>query len=533
MFNADYIGSLMMAAAAAVAAVIYRRHRGSASFLERSYAFPALSVWCYAWWFGGGLVEIDRYFHGLFQLVLIQALVVITAAAAWLIASRNRERSTVGLALVTVVVGLISMVALHDPVPSENILLNINMGSAALLASLCLWMTIFGAKHTFDQIEKSMMQALHGLVWIGVGLLLAFGLLDLKQTLNDASLASAFLLYATLILLIFILLHRRTGWQPLSEPLLLMLPLLGGTVLTYVANADDLSAHYGWIVFPAAIAAHYLMLSRLEKVQRYQLGMLHLATFLIVTCAIAWQLSRWLEPPQGIWSISAWGFAFVLAWGIWRQLRHRAWPFQQYPAKLVRLLPRCLVILLSAWLVGANLIAPGAAGMPVYLPLLNPLDVVSISALMVVLAWMLRYDTAFIADKRIAYGLPGAMAFLWLNAALLRTFHYWLDIPYRFEPLFRSFAVESGLSILWSAIGLVAMVIATCRGWRPLWLVGSALMAAVVLKLFTVDMAGTGTVSRIVAFLGVGCVATGGGLFAPVPPRQVQTPASAPDPSSF
>mgnify|MGYP003150910399 CR=1 FL=1 len=48
------------------------------------------------------------------------------------------------------------------------------------------------------------------------------------------------------------------------------------------------------------------------------------------------------------------------------------------------------------------------------------------------------------------------------------------------------------------------MVVATRRAWRPLWLIGSTLMAAVVLKLSTVDMSGTGTVSRIVAFLGVG-----------------------------
>ncbi|GAA3952092.1 DUF2339 domain-containing protein [Allohahella marinimesophila] len=429
------------------------------------------------------------------------------------------------------VAGLIALFALHDFTQSEGVLFNANMSAAAILALLYLWLAIFGAKHSFSEIEKSMGPALHTLVWLAVGLLLGFGLRDIEQSLGTDSVASAFLLYATLILLIFFVLHRRTGWQPLSEPLLLILPLLGVTLLSYVTHDQNLSSHYGWVIFPMALAAHYLMLRHLEQVARYPLGMLHLATFLIVTLAVGWQLSKWLQPPQGIWATSAWGFTLVSAWVISRQLRNMAWPFQQYSAELVTLLPRCLVVMLSVWLVAANLGAPGAAGGLAYLPLLNPLDVISLSALAVVMAGVLRYDPTFIEDRRIAYGLPGAMAFLWLNAALLRTYHYWLDIPYRFEPLFRSFAVESGLSILWSTIGLVAMVIATRRGWRPLWLIGSALMVAVVLKLFTVDMAGTGTVSRIVAFLGVGILLLIVGYFAPVPPRQIHTAAPTPDPA--
>ncbi len=45
-------------------------------------------------------------------------------------------------------------------------------------------------------------------------------------------------------------------------------------------------------------------------------------------------------------------------------------------------------------------------------------------------------------------------------------------------------------------------------------------MGLVVLKLFIIDLGNTGTVARIVSFLGVGALLLVVGYFAPAPPRQ-------------
>ncbi len=42
------------------------------------------------------------------------------------------------------------------------------------------------------------------------------------------------------------------------------------------------------------------------------------------------------------------------------------------------------------------------------------------------------------------------------------------------------------------------------RGARPVWMAGALLLALVAVKLCLVDLAGTGTVARIVAFIDVG-----------------------------
>ena len=79
------------------------------------------------------------------------------------------------------------------------------------------------------------------------------------------------------------------------------------------------------------------------------------------------------------------------------------------------------------------------------------------------------------------------------------------------------------LALLALAVGLVLMVLATRRAQRPLWLAGAVLLAMVVGKLFLLDLANSGTVERIVSFLGVGVLLMIIGYAAPVPPGNTET----------
>jgi uncharacterized membrane protein len=69
------------------------------------------------------------------------------------------------------------------------------------------------------------------------------------------------------------------------------------------------------------------------------------------------------------------------------------------------------------------------------------------------------------------------------------------------------------------------MVSGTKRSLRPLWSTGAALMGAVVIKLFVVDLSHSGTVARIVSFIGVGILLLVVGYFSPVPPREEESSA--------
>jgi uncharacterized membrane protein len=72
---------------------------------------------------------------------------------------------------------------------------------------------------------------------------------------------------------------------------------------------------------------------------------------------------------------------------------------------------------------------------------------------------------------------------------------------------------------VWGIAGLAAMLVGTRTARRLVWMAGATLMAVVVAKLFLVDLGNTGTLARVVSFLGVGVLLLVVGYFAPVPPR--------------
>jgi len=122
-------------------------------------------------------------------------------------------------------------------------------------------------------------------------------------------------------------------------------------------------------------------------------------------------------------------------------------------------------------------------------------------------------------ERNLALAGFGLAAFVWANGVLLRTLHHWAGVPFAFDAMSRSVLVQASFSIFWTLIALGAMVIATRRGLRPLWLAGAALMGIVVAKLFVVDLSSAGGVERIVSFIVVGVLMLVIGYFSPVPPK--------------
>jgi uncharacterized membrane protein len=80
--------------------------------------------------------------------------------------------------------------------------------------------------------------------------------------------------------------------------------------------------------------------------------------------------------------------------------------------------------------------------------------------------------------------------------------------------------VQTAISILWTIIGMAAMLFASRRLIRPAWIAGAALVGAVLVKMFFVDLGASDTVERIVSFLVVGSLLVATGYFSPIPPRQ-------------
>lgn len=158
-----------------------------------------------------------------------------------------------------------------------------------------------------------------------------------------------------------------------------------------------------------------------------------------------------------------------------------------------------------------------------FLPLLNPLDLAQAASLLLVLRWWLavRNEPALLLRTLPPFLVPalvGGVAFLWLNAATARAVHFLAAVSYTPYALRHSAVFQGSISVLWGVTALALMLAATRSAQRRLWLSGAALLALLVLKLFFIDLAGSGTVARIISFMAAGGLMVLIGYLSPAPP---------------
>ena len=107
--------------------------------------------------------------------------------------------------------------------------------------------------------------------------------------------------------------------------------------------------------------------------------------------------------------------------------------------------------------------------------------------------------------------------FVWSHGELFRVFHHLLDVPFEAAALYRSSALQASVAALWSIGGLAAIAWGSRYRQRAVWLCGSSLLIAAVAKLFLIDLANSGSLSRIAAFVFVGLVMLSVGYLSPPP----------------
>ena len=105
-----------------------------------------------------------------------------------------------------------------------------------------------------------------------------------------------------------------------------------------------------------------------------------------------------------------------------------------------------------------------------------------------------------------------------------RAVHFYAGAAYPIEHIIETDAFQTTASILWTVTALLLMGFGTRRSLRPVWIMGAALLALVIVKLFTIDLSNLEIVARIVSFITVGILMLIIGYFAPIPPAREEGP---------
>jgi uncharacterized membrane protein len=332
---------------------------------------------------------------------------------------------------------------------------------------------------------------------------------------------AATLTTASAIALLYVLLSARLDWPTIAWPTVAFAPLLFIAAGVDAVMLADPLRHGGWWAWPIAFVTHAAVLGwaaprwpRAVLDATHAIGLLALALLGALEgraltadwgdAASAWPWLGWLAVPG------------LLLLVLPRPAILKAWPFRAAPDAYGRIASGVLAVALGFWTLVANFASDGSAAPLPHLPLVNPLDLGIALALIAILLWLRFASRA----EGWPLGLVAAVAFVWLNAMLVRAFHHYGDVPYRIDAWSHSLAVQTGITLLWTTTALVSMWLAAWRGARLPWVAGAALLAAVVCKLFFVDLSGSGTVTRIVSFVGVGVLMLVIGYVAPPPGKE-------------
>ena len=322
-------------------------------------------------------------------------------------------------------------------------------------------------------------------------------------------------------------------WPRLNSTAIVLLPAMALTLVYDLWHGRTTLTGYGWLLYPLCWGLHFALLYRAELRLpaadeasalrertriRSSLAAAHFAGAVLLLTQVAWEAGEWtarIAPRGTVWPACAHLAPLALFLiGVLRDRPHM-WPMAGFADAYASRTGALAATALSIGALALALLQPGDARPLPYVPLLNPLDLTLALALLALHRWM-RGEGRL--GSQASYAWLGTGAFIALNSAVVRAVHHWLDIPWRLSEILASKPLQAALTLAWTGTALAAMVLASRRGLRPLWLMGAGLLGVVVIKLFAIDLAALSGLTRVVAFLGVGAMLLVIGYLTPLPP---------------
>lgn len=373
-------------------------------------------------------------------------------------------------------------------------------------------------------LQASIAVFLWGLAWWLLG-----GLHEISVHAPRVDVHSASLLFFTGTCAAFSFL-RGHGWSAARFPALALPPLMAIVLLLRIV--EDVDGHplasLGAVAWPVAFLFHFRILRRHEDAYPRDLSFAHsLGMWLLAavgTWEVAWQIDH-LAKVQYPWPVVAWILVPIALLALVAAIRS-SWPVVRYPGAYLWTGVKPLIAFLVLWMLYANIPSDAEPASPRYIPLLNPLDLAHVLAFGILVYWWRAVRASGIDGPREFPSTWPVTAwcvaiFFWANAVLLRTLHHYAGVPYQFQAMLESNLVQMCVSIFWTVLALATMFVATRRRIRQMWIVGSVLMGAVVLKLLIIELPRASAVESVVSIITVGVLMLVVGYVAPVPPRQI------------
>ncbi|MCE2459722.1 MAG: DUF2339 domain-containing protein [Pseudomonadales bacterium] len=402
---------------------------------------------------------------------------------------------------------------------------------AGVLLALAGWTIAWSFDQSSLTSRARRAWAIGAMVWAGAWWFWT-GLLEIVE--HVVSVRSAWLAFAAFSALAAMLVAKAVAWQRFNALALVLLPAMIVALPGGLGIGVDLHplGDFVWLAWPFAFGALYLFLAYRESDYPKLTPYLHVGSYWVLVILAAAEV-RWLvgtvaSDDWPLASVVVTASVLALATGMARE--SLAWPLSRHRRTYFAVGVPVVAGAAGVFIVAASLISSGSAAPLPYLPFLNPL---TIAAVVAGLAVWLSFDAHVRRrEARVLLPLFALAGLVLLSMEVARGVHHYADVPFTTGALAGSAILQAGLSLVWGAAGLAAMVIGAVRGRREVWIGGAAVMGIVIVKLFLVELGNVGTLSRVVSFLGVGLLLLVVGYFAPVPKGRSDESAEAQAPAA-
>jgi uncharacterized membrane protein len=356
---------------------------------------------------------------------------------------------------------------------------------------------------------------------------------ELARTLPAGHLTAALVATTVASAAIAALAAIRLSWRELGQASQLYLPCLG-LILLSSQDTHPLASLAAAAAWPLALAAHFwLMRKQAAWIDAGRMNLSHVfgAWLFVILAAIElrWQFAG-MGNADNAWPLLGWMLAPVAYLLLLTSQRLRSrWPLRDHQSAYREISALPIVVYLLAWTWISNVLSDGNAHPLPYITLLNPLEVAQIAILLGILSWAfgLRNGGMLRGRMPLVFGAVGLTGLAVLTGMVLRTCHHFGGIPWEAHALMTSRLAQSALSVTWSVVAIGMMLIGNRQGRRAVWIAGSTLIGVVVIKLFVVELAATGSLERIVSFIVVGMLLLLVGYFAPLPPKRAEAKSTS------
>jgi len=345
---------------------------------------------------------------------------------------------------------------------------------------------------------------------------------EFERVLPSDGMTIALLAHLLITAVILTLLEIRFAWKELSSFRFIWLAMLTLHALISFQDHSHPFANLGWLGWLLNAITFYYFVKWFEKNlpdNLINLTALHILSSLVFISVLALEAQRYAMLNYST-AIAESFVTLVVPILILQYLisKEKFWPFNEHADIYQNPISYVLISTIFLWLISFNLFFTGEAIGGLYLPIFNVIDMTALAGFLIIFDWINKNQNSseWILQNSFQRFIGLAM-FAYANAIILRVMYHWYGVEYNLQAWLASSSTQTTLAIFWSLLGVLVMQQAKARASRSMWIAGSILLALVVLKVFLIDLANSGSIARIISFIGVGAILLVVGYLFPMP----------------